>query len=136
MSFMVIDTGKSANSFDNYHQSYKGVTAPKGFPAQPGCPECIHIHWRWGRSIGGLLANGDYFPDLNGGNPLIPEGSDQSVSIAVVAYHANEEQPRNYLDLLTGENLRSGKDLVFWYSATGHQNRDTFFRHGGFFGTH
>jgi hypothetical protein len=142
--------GGHRGAYDNYHQSYRVPQGPKNLPhAKPGCPECIHIHWRWGKAIGSSLAGGAYFPDLNGGQPLIPDGSSQDVEIAVAAYRAtpDELRPQDFHSLINGENVRGsvldwivtgpaslGKDLVLWYSATGHLPKDTFFRHGGFFG--
>lgn len=118
----VIEGGGRAAAWDNYHQSSIWVRPPV---VGAGCPECVHIHWRWGK------ASPDAFPDKNGGNPLVPPGSNQDVDLAVVAFHPGEEHPNDFHELMQGEFVYPG--MVFWYSATGHQASDTFFRHGGFF---
>lgn len=111
--------------WDNYHQSYQFVTAPTGIPLPtPGCAECVHIHWRWGKPAG---------PDFGDGRPLIG-GSNQDVDVAVVAHHFGEEHPADFRDLIDNEQVK-GQDIVFWYSATGYRQKDAFFRHGGFFST-
>jgi len=116
----------AAGDWDNYHQSFKPITAPVGFPLPaPGCPECVHIHWRWG------VPAGDAF---GGGRPLIPPGSNQDVEFAVTLHRPGEEHPADFHTLVDGESL-AGQDLVFWYSATGHRESDSFFDHGAFFST-
>lgn len=124
-TFKAIANG-SKGDWDNYHQSFKAITAPVGFvlPA-PGCPECVHIHWRWGAPADGGFGNG---------NPLIPKGSNQDVEFGVTRYRPGEAHPADFHTLVNGESL-AGQDLVFWYSATGHHDADTFFQHGGFFST-
>jgi uncharacterized repeat protein (TIGR01451 family) len=116
----------AAGDWDNYHQSFKRITAPVGVPLPtPGCPECVHIHWRGGAPAG---------PAFGDGRPLIPPGSNQDVEFAVTRYRPGEEHPADFTTLVNGESL-AGQDLVFWYSATGYQPSDTFFDHGGFFST-
>jgi len=137
----VILNGTRNSNWDNYHQSFQEITEPTAFsfnpnnnPAlgpHPGCPECVHIHWRWGGATNFFLFPG--FFDRNGrGNPIIPTGSNQDVNIAVVAFHPGEEHPFDYTDLLNGESLKH-QSPVLWYVGTGHQAKDTFFMHGGFF---
>ena len=124
-TFKAIASG-AAGDWDNYHQSFKPITAPVGFPLPaPGCPECVHIHWRWGAPAGDAFG---------GGRPLIPRGSNQDLEFAVTLQRPGEEHPADFKALVDGESL-AGQDLVFWYSATGHQPSDTFFDHGGFFST-
>jgi uncharacterized repeat protein (TIGR01451 family) len=124
-TFKAIANG-AAGDWDNYHQSFKRITAPVGVPLPtPGCPECVHIHWRWGTPAGDAFG---------GGRPLIRPGSNQDVEFAVTVHRPGEEHPADFKALVDGERLR-GEDLVFWYSATGHQQSDTFFNHGGFFST-
>ena len=113
--------------WDNYHQSYRKVQGPRSFPyPAPGCPECIHIHWRWG------LAIPDTFPDRNHGLPLIPGGSNQDMEFAVTAWHPGEDHPYDFSSLLNDEPL-GGQNLVLWHSATGYLPHDVFFAYGGFF---
>jgi uncharacterized repeat protein (TIGR01451 family) len=123
--------GGQKGDWDNYHQSFKTITGPQSiqFPftfGAPGCPECVHIHWRWG------LVVPEGFPDRHDGTPIIPGGSTQDVEFTVVAHRDGEEHPNDFHDLINGESLRE-QDLVLWYSATGNQPSDTFFFHGGFF---
>lgn len=111
--------------WDNFHQTDLSSVAPP-VPVPPGCPECVHIHWRWSNVFGAAWQSGQ---------PLIPAGSNQSVNFAIVRYRAGEENPTNYTDLIgspLGETL-NGFPIVFWYSATGYQAFDSFFTHGGFF---
>ena len=111
--------------WDNYHQSYQYITAPTAIPLPtPGCAECVHIHWRWGKPAG---------PDFGDGHPLV-NGSNQDVEVAVVAHHFGEEHPANFRDLVDNEPIKND-DIVFWYSATGYRQKDAFFQHGGFFST-
>jgi hypothetical protein len=131
-SLVAIAAGK-AGDWDNYHQAAHEIREP-GFQVSPppptlgpGCAECIHIHWRWGKSV----------PDFefkHGGTPIIPDGSDQSVELAVVAFHPGEERPEDFHSLvdLNPEPLLDDNP-VLWYSATSHRPTDTFFMHGGFF---
>jgi hypothetical protein len=126
----------SAGPWDNLHQTFNvGVVEPTiDFSTLPphftaGCAECVHIHWRWG-NVSNLVSPG--FPSFTDGEPLIPPGSNQDVDFAVVRWHPGEEHPDDFRTLVNGEALL-GTRIVFWYSATGHQDSDTFFIHGGFF---
>lgn len=140
----IIHGGKDARKWDNIHQTYTGrVDEPL---INPGCPECIHSHWRWGKFTQGE----------GGGNLIgIPDGSNQDVDFGVVAYQSGEEHPLvPYNDLVNGlvqywQPIRTHntagrnplqvyrdsapQDVVYWQSATGYQNTDTFFGYGGFF---
>jgi hypothetical protein len=114
-------TGSSSTSgrYDNVHQTAaSGVQAPA---PPPGCPECVHIHWRWGADIPGI-------PTVYGsGQPLIGDAepaaqpkptSHQQVDVALVPYHSEQLAPSNYLLLLKGANAndlnlsRSGNQYV------------------------
>jgi hypothetical protein len=141
----IILKGTRNSIWDNYHQSFKDITEPTAFsfnfndsPAlgpHPGCPECVHIHWRWGGATNVTVpfkVFDDFFAKNGSGNPIIPAGSNQDVNIAVVAFHPGEEHPFDYTDLLNGESLKR-QSPVLWYVGTGHQAKDTFFMHGGFF---
>jgi hypothetical protein len=129
-------TGGQAGIADNYHQTSKATVVLPLPP--PGCPECVHMHWRWSIPdvIGSAVISPQSLPDIlkwGNGQPLIPSGSKQSVDVGVVRYRAGEEHPNaDYSTLLNGESL-IGQPTVFWYSATGVQPSDTFFMHGGFF---
>jgi hypothetical protein len=136
--YPVIVNGQDIHAWDNYHQTWMEtvdepfVETTSTFPffrKKGGCPECVHMHWRWGAS------NGANFGD---GQPLIPQSSNQDLAFAVVREHVGEEDPDDYLNLWSNlEPLRLTEaipnQIVFYYSATGHQAQDTFFGHGGFF---
>lgn len=128
-NFLAILNGNSTGTWDNYHQSYNAeVDSPTTLPPGPGCPECVHIHWRWS-----ALATSPTDPSLYGnGLARVPNGSKQDVEIAVVKYAPGEEHPNDFHDLINNEDL-TNQDIVFWYSGTGHQDHDRFFTHGGFF---
>jgi Bacterial Ig domain/Domain of unknown function DUF11 len=149
----IIVSGHNAYQWDNIHETYKGIIEeptlrlnPFEIPVfgfvQPGCSECSHSHWRWGK----------YIPSAEGGGQLIgiPAGSNQDMAIAVVLNQANEEHPTDYVGLVqfgapirtfstAGRNAlqiyrdSAPEDVVFWQVGTGYQNYDTFFGHGGFF---
>jgi uncharacterized repeat protein (TIGR01451 family) len=154
----IIGGGKNLKKWDNIHQTFRGIIEEPsvGFSLtqpvfiDPGCPECIHSHWRWG-SITSVLGTPE-----SGGNLIgIPDGSNQDVDFGVVAYQSGEEHPLvPYNDLVNGlvqywQPIRtrntSGRDslqvfrdsapeaVVYWQSATGYLNTDTFFGYGGFF---
>jgi hypothetical protein len=148
-----------ADVWDNYHQSYlQQVSAPRvlapdnvlaGKPFStwamvPGCPECIHMHWRWGAPT--AIAPG--FEDANEAKPRIPAGSTQDVTIGIVrGGRTSEEDPLAWRTLADGESMdvssTAGRELprrsqnarvVLWYEGTGHQQGDSFMTHGAFFG--
>ncbi len=98
-----------------------------------GCPECVHIHWRWLDFLFGVL--GDPF----NGKPIVPlrsrgydYDSNQDVEVALVQYKPGEEDPMDVSDLVSIDQI-AGADQVFWYVSTGKRNEDMFFLHGGFF---
>jgi len=124
--YTAIKEGGLAGDWDNYHQTYRSeIRDPSTIPSGPGCPECVHIHWRWSKLAG--EAYGD-------GLPLIPRGSTQGVVFTAVRWHPGEEDPLEFSSLIDGEGLQN-QEMVFWYSPTGRQASDTFFQHGGFFST-
>ncbi|HRD48908.1 MAG: hypothetical protein JNK95_02060 [Candidatus Competibacter sp.] len=123
--------GGHLGAVDNIHQTSNpagvqepGVDLTRGREgAGPGCPECVHIHWRWSSFFGQLYGNGV---------PLIPSGSNQDVKVAVLASGGEEEHPGTDYTPFLGASLVN-RPLSFWYIGTGHQQSDTFFTHGGFF---
>jgi len=138
--------------WDNYHQTSEAhVEPPSGIPIEPGCPECVHIHWRWGTPTKGLHVTVPGFlppfTDHNQGKLRIPTGSTQDVAVGIVRYRAREEDPldirgiRDWRDLANGEVLAGeimGKraptaSIVFWYEGSSTKTGDEFFTHGGFF---
>jgi hypothetical protein len=134
------------DSVDNYHQTHEPyIQLPDPDRFVPGCPNCVHIHWRWGHLANTLLLGTPGFTD---GLPIVPPGSHQSLDIAVVQYKspaldpdAEEEDPIDYAKLVNGEPLGGKHPLlpqqnyypVLWYVGTGYQNEDSFFYHYGFF---
>ena len=146
----VITQGKPVMRWDNIHLTYQGVVA-EPYPfinppdplnyVHPGCEECVHSHWRWGK-----------FSDGEGQGKLvgIPPGSTQDMDLAVVSNQSEEDDPTDYKTLVQSwQGIRTfstfnrnplqiyrnsaPEDVVYWQSATGHLNKDTFFGYGGFF---
>jgi len=132
--------GHDFGTWDNIHQTYNskifdepGIDFRHLPPVSGGCQECVHMHWRWGRAIpGSTFGSGTtefYYPKSN-----------QDMDIAIVKYKSQEQEgaePLDYTSLANGESIRLGADIgdqvIIYYSATGHQNEDTFFRHLYFF---
>jgi hypothetical protein len=116
-------TDGQPGSYDNYHQTYRSkVSEPNCVLNKAGCPECVHIHWRWSKLAG--TAWGD-------GQPIIPPGSTQSAAFAIVRYHPGEEK-QNPVKLVNGEDV-TGTNIVFYWIAWNHQQHDSFFYHRIFF---
>jgi uncharacterized repeat protein (TIGR01451 family) len=149
----IVNRGKDAKEWDNVHQTYKGmieepyptIDFSRPFPyyfIHPGCPECGHMHWRWGAISGG---------EGEGRIIGIPSGSTQDLNFAVTLNRPGEEHPTNYTDLLafprdairtwspSGRNPlqidgdSAPEDVVYWQSGTGYENSDAFFGYGSFF---
>ncbi len=135
VEFMLFDGNRG--NWDNYHQSSRSlVTAPNAIPSAPGCPECVHMHWRWSALT--------IPPEFGQGQPIIPRtdlqfdglfynyDSNQDLLFANTLYRAGEEDPTTWLGLINGEALHN-KDIVSWYVSRGFLPRDSFFIHFGFF---
>ena len=129
-------------SADNYHQTYRDRIKEPGARlgpfsvrnlcprlTHPGCPECVHIHWRWGYLIRIPCITDPSFEDA-AGTPIIPVGSNQDVNIAVLRNQV--EDPADISRLSNNQSLQ-GAEPVFYYSSTGYKTEDMFFTHGGFF---
>ena len=139
------DPNKDAGSMDNFHQTNSllfvkpqpNINIFRGPWVYPGCPECVHMHWRWSKAE---EHNGPPFrpsplPSAKG-HPLVPPDSDQTLDIAVVVGRSSENEidPQDYASLVNGEPLASDQpDARFrragalWYSSHGFANQDTFF---------
>jgi hypothetical protein len=147
-----------ANPWDNFHQTWlQRIELPEAVRvgerveiASPGCPECVHIHWRWSRFTAIFHPLG--FHDHNGGEARVPPDSNQDVTVGVVAYptlrsrRLSEADPVSWRSLANGESLGSSSDPptepppanrkaqeVFWYEGRGRQPADSFFTHGAWF---
>jgi hypothetical protein len=107
-----------AGQWDNVHLT-DGAKIGEPVPP-PGCPECVHIHWRWGG-----------FLDFPNGRPLIGAGSDQSVDIALTS-EDHQLTPTDFDQFPAPQPLARG-GVALWYSATSRDDNDVFFSHGGFF---
>lgn len=143
--------GEDAHSWDNMHQTYRSqVSEPTHHLVtrrlSGGCPECLHTHWRWGKHTGQAFNNGKL---------LLPSGSNQSLSFAVVRYHPGEErkpviQLLGITDLTGPELIRSPsrggerekfdysvpEEVVYWLMANTKsepRNSDAFFDYYSFF---
>ncbi|HYY56657.1 MAG TPA: Ig-like domain-containing protein [Pyrinomonadaceae bacterium] len=143
--------GQATNKWDNIHQTNLGIVEEPGLSPDtepslhfvgPGCPECVHSHWRWGAIQGEAFNNGKILE--------ISPSSKQDFDFGVVRYRAGEEDPNDFKDLLQSpEFIRTTsiagrnplqvyrnfapEDTVLWYSATGSQIVDSFFGFGSFF---
>jgi uncharacterized repeat protein (TIGR01451 family) len=146
----IVIRGRNGKTWDNIHQTFKAkveepqpkfLTNGELLFIEPGYPECLHNHWRWG-----AIADGEGSGNLIGIAPT----STQDAYFAVARYHTGEEDPTDYRDLVSSpEAIRTrdtaGRDplqirwgsapeeVVYWQSAVGHQNSDTFFVNSRFF---
>lgn len=129
----ITDDKGTSRSVDNLHQS--SLMAVDEPDLNPGCPECVHMHWRWSSVLEPPLFNVDPKFDNYDGKPIIPAGSNQDIDIGLVQFHPGEEDPERFEILKNDEALLPGTGLgpVFWYAATGHRSSDQFMTHGGFF---
>jgi hypothetical protein len=159
------DSGRNLPTVvDNLHFNATPTTSSNAPIDEPGltafgCPVCVHVHWRWSSAINSFPFNaaiqldptfdnkgGDGIP----GDPKIPAGSNQDVDVAILKSGGSgqggvaEEHPSDALSLYQPQTSILPSALmadpakpkpVFWYVATGHQNSDQFFQHGGGFGT-
>ena len=149
----IATTGDPKSPFtraDNLHlRSFAGETPDIEGPTtlgHPGCPECVHMHWRWSSLLDryhfpGILVAGPLY-DNNKGKPIIPPGSNQDVDVAILKANIGggndtEEHPafgKTYLSYVaTPQTINDQVPLSFWYSSTGHSSNDLFLKHGGFF---
>lgn len=118
--------GNKAGRYDNVHLTPKSDV---GLPIPPpGCPECAHMHWRWGGNLSSNATFGSGKPLLGDAEPgALPANSRQQLDVALVAYHSEELSPRNFMDdLVVGAN-RNQLDM--------HQSTPTAFSGGASQGT-
>ena len=154
---MVVSGGRAlaaGSRWDNYHQTPRQAVLPPrvALPplwVAPGCPECVHIHWRWSAASD----DPDKFPgfeDHNGGR--IRVDSPQDVVIGIAKYHKAAAEldpvtggweslvnPRELLGSREGARFSTPRkrgqrgQLVLWYDGRSQAESDSFFTHGGFF---
>jgi hypothetical protein len=151
--------GAQAGDWDNFHQTNNiyGVSEPllDVSPFHPtnllgaGCPECVHIHWRWGALAYDVLTAVNHVAGCKLGSrglPIVPghlgclparlssatsvSPSNQDVRVAVVS---STQSPNPSGDFTQFSMNTLNYQPVLWYGATGYLNTDTFFAHGGFF---
>ena len=95
--------GNQPGRYDNIHLTPKSEVGPPSPP--PGCPECAHMHWRWGADLTSRPEFGNGKPLLGDGEPAAgPTNARQQLDVAAVAYHSEELSPRNFMDLVKGAN--------------------------------
>jgi PKD repeat protein len=136
-----VGAGRAKGEWDNYHCSPNARVEAPGFDLGSqmtlwGCPDCVHIHWRWGLGANGapdrlLVGKGQQFTS---GAPMV-HSSSQRVQVASTRYSTNTEDPvlAGWRALAAnGENVRR-MNQVFWYVATSTAQSDVFMQHGGFF---
>jgi hypothetical protein len=122
-----------AGAWDNVHQTWRSRTDEPNpnnschasefeFWPKGGCPECVHMHWRWGVDLAHFGSQ----------RPLVL-GSDQDLDLAFSRYHPGEEDPVTFSDLLGSESLIGG-EVVTWYQGTSQRESDIFGSHGGYYG--
>jgi sugar lactone lactonase YvrE len=135
----IADLGGGPGNFpgfqDNIHlttNAYVGLPLPP-----PGCPECMHMHWRWASDITDR--------DLGKGNPLVdccatlwptddPNNDQSACAFLLSNGGANDGS------LMKGKigppcSVSPGtplKDPVVWYSSRSGQTANTLFAWGGF----
>jgi hypothetical protein len=127
---------------DNLHLRNTEDDSPIQEPqtnGNPGCPECVHIHWRWAElleqdDLVGAAVVSPRFKN-NGGYAIVPANSNQDVDIAIDEMNPAETglDPSGQLWAGGAQVINQGAPLAFWYSGTGHSSNESFFEHGGFF---
>ena len=128
-----------AYSADNYHQTYRDRIKEPGVSVgnlkhfhltHPGCPECVHIHWKWGYPTA-LIKDASFSDPI--GTPIIPAGSNQDVNISVLLDQPDQAEDPADVSLPRDKQSLQGASPVFYYSSKGYKTEDMFFMHGGFF---
>ncbi|PWJ55089.1 hypothetical protein SAMN06264364_10410 [Quadrisphaera granulorum] len=136
--FTVSAIGSNERNWDNYHQTSKIMVDMPGNTGAAGCPECIHMHWRWSlvTNAGAVRSNGGFgLTNFTNGRPAVLRGSPQKASITVVREHLDrdETQPQSVDALVNDESLMDGHPIVFWRtSSAGIQQADGSFRDAAF----
>jgi MYXO-CTERM domain-containing protein len=101
---------------------------------EPGCPECVNIHWRWPASAAAQWN----LPQFNDGAAIVPQGSSQWVSVGVFNYRdsvGSHDIPNRIPKQVPPDRSLAKADAIpeVWYVASSDAASDVFFSHGGFF---
>jgi hypothetical protein len=104
-AFQANQTGNSTDSgrYDNVHVTpAHEVTSPIQTFGSAGCPECVHMHWRWGADLGAPSFFGDGQPLIRDAEPAAQPNlnSHQQLDVGLVAYHSNELAPSHFMRLV------------------------------------
>ncbi|HET7436557.1 MAG TPA: Ig-like domain-containing protein [Thermoanaerobaculia bacterium] len=97
------DVSPNAAVIDNLHL---GPASPAdadidgpSLSGHPGCPECVHIHWRWASAlepdtflVGTVMHMVSPRFDNFGGKAIIPSGSTQDVDVGLTVQEAGDDQ--------------------------------------------
>jgi uncharacterized repeat protein (TIGR01451 family) len=137
-------------TMDNVHITWDptGISKPPVILTRPiaslgGCPECAHMHWRWG-TLSALAAEKAGQGDFGGGGLIGFNNTDRDLNIAVTRYKnvTAEIHPDNYKALVNNEYIMHSSDklpialpdeVVLWYVMTMRGDEDLTFGHGAWF---
>lgn len=130
------DTGRAIRGgkrsrWDNIHQATTARIPLPGtnvFRLAAGCPECVHIHWAWGRSVN-LASRG-----FTNGEPEILPTSKQDADFGIVRASADRDEIdpveqgwRSLVDDQSPErDLRGNAPVIFWEMRSASKNDATF----------
>jgi hypothetical protein len=112
-----IDAGRRIQdrTWDSWHQTDRAATSSPGvnlLDPQPGCSECVHIHWAWGTATNLVT------PGFTDGKPEILDGSLQTAHISAVKYSSDPKEidpwHDGYQSLVNNEELGQGNAVLFW----------------------
>ncbi len=102
----VITGGKDIGSWDNIHQTnWEHVT----HPLDTGCPECVHMHWRWGAWLSTADIHG-YGVPLIGKTLLQTERTPSGPITRLMVPPSNQDLE---LGILRYKELEEGSDAPF-----------------------
>jgi cysteine-rich repeat protein len=132
-----IKLGGKKGKWDNFHETFNDAVQEPNLICTPGCPECVHMHWRWSNEANLVCHAGGGGSDFNG-KPLIPDGSPQGVEWALTREEPGEEDPLDFRSLVDpptspASQFDGGELAVFWYSGVSTATTDEFFHHGAWF---
>ena len=138
--------------WDSLHQSPRSATTgPNPFKFTPGCAECVHMHWAWGKSVNALNRIINHLdprsPNWTDGRPQILDNSTQDADFGVVRNEDKdfERDPavlnggwRTLIDRKGSaeSQLRGYTPVVFWEMNSTAGTDATFpilpdYKHGG-----